>query len=87
MSVGIIGLGRMGRCLVQGLTESKTLERSQIVFTTKHEDTAEKVRKELGISFAKDNRALVEASEVVVVAVKPQSPGRSSGRYCRLCHP
>src|ERR1700729_1137888 len=73
MSVGIIGLGRMGRCLVQGLTESKTLERSQILFTTKHPDTAKKVREELGISFASDNRALVKASDTVVLAVKPQN--------------
>ena len=40
-NIGIIGLGRMGRCLVQGLLESKSFGKEQIFFTTKHDADGE----------------------------------------------
>lgn len=70
---GIIGLGRMGRCLVQGLLESGAYEKEQILFTTKHSQTAERVRAELGIFPAKNNRELVGECQTVVLSVKPQN--------------
>ena len=72
-NLGIIGLGRMGRCLVQGLLESKTLKNSQILFTTRHADTARRLIDELGIRHATSNGALVKQCDTVLIAVKPQS--------------
>lgn len=74
-SLGIIGLGRMGRCLVQGLLEANELTKDQIFFTTRHEDTAKKVAAELGIQSCKDNASLVAKCDTVVLAVKPQNTG------------
>lgn len=71
-SLGIIGLGRMGRCLVKGLGESGTLKRENIFFTTKHAETAEAVEKQLGIKKCKSNQELVQKCDTIVVAVKPQ---------------
>jgi pyrroline-5-carboxylate reductase len=79
MTVGIIGLGRMGRCLVQGLTESGTLKKSQILFTTRHSETATAVTGELGIRACRDNRQLVAECDVIVLAVKPQNLGEVVG--------
>ncbi|NBP30592.1 MAG: hypothetical protein EBV23_13640, partial [Flavobacteriia bacterium] len=47
--VGIIGLGRMGRCMVKGLLQTQTLKKTEVFFTTKHPETADLVEKELGI--------------------------------------
>lgn len=74
-SIGIIGLGRMGRCLVQGLIESKTLSKDHIFFTTKHDETSKRVTDELGIKRCADNSELVKKCATVVLAVKPQNMG------------
>lgn len=74
-NIGIIGLGRMGRCLVQGLLESQSFTKNQVFFTTKHDDTAAKVTSELGIQRAADNLSLVAKCQTVVLAVKPQNVG------------
>jgi pyrroline-5-carboxylate reductase len=72
-SIGIIGLGRMGRCLVQGLIEAKTVSTENIFFTTRHGNTTQRVKEELGIRPAEDNLDLVKKCDVVIVAVKPQN--------------
>lgn len=72
-SIGIVGLGRMGRCLVQGLIEAGHFSKNQIYFTTKHEETAKRVASELGINACKSNAELVGKSDLVILAVKPQN--------------
>lgn len=73
MAIGIIGLGRMGKCMVQGLLESSKVKKSEIFFTTKHDESSAKVTAELGISRAKNNADLVSRCETLVLAVKPQN--------------
>lgn len=73
MNVGIIGLGRMGRCLVQGLVESKALKKEEIFFTTRSEETARPLIRELGVKWIDSNVELVKKCELIVLAVKPQN--------------
>jgi pyrroline-5-carboxylate reductase len=68
---GVIGLGRMGRCLVQGLLS--TFPREKIFFTTKHAETAQRVASELGITACPSNRDLTEKCGTVLLGVKPQN--------------
>lgn len=75
MAIGIIGLGRMGRCLVQGLLESSQVGKGEVFFTTKHAETSAQIVKELCISRAKDNADLLSRCDTVVLAVKPQNVG------------
>lgn len=70
--IGIIGLGKMGRCLVEGLLRGGC-EKRDILFTTKHTESAENVETDLGITRCKANLDLVSHSSVIVLAVKPQS--------------
>lgn len=74
-SIGVIGLGRMGRCLVQGLLESKSFTEKQIFFTTRHDESAKRIESELGIVRSRDNKELVKKCETIVIAVKPQNMG------------
>jgi pyrroline-5-carboxylate reductase len=72
-TLGFIGLGRMGRCMVKGLLESQTFKKSEVFFTTKHDETASAVEKDLGIKSCRTNSDLVENSDILVLAVKPQN--------------
>lgn len=71
--VGIIGLGRMGRCMVKGLVDTQTLKNTDIFFTTKHKETAWLIEQELGIKGCHSNNELIEKSDIIVIAVKPQN--------------
>jgi pyrroline-5-carboxylate reductase len=71
--LGIIGLGRMGRCLVGGLLESKAFQKSDILFTTRHTETTEAVKRDLGLRAMKNNSEVVSEADIVVLAVKPQN--------------
>lgn len=74
-AIGIIGLGRMGRCLVKGLQSHPGAGNDNLRFTTHHEHTTRAVEKELGVSPCKSNRELVETCSTIVIAVKPQNMG------------
>src|SRR5262249_29252010 len=73
--LGIIGLGKMGRCLVQGILRAKSLSQNQILFTTKHTETTEAVEKECSIQACRTNKDLVKQCDTILIAVKPQSMG------------
>jgi len=83
-TIGIIGLGRMGRCLVQGLLESQSVRRDQIFFTTRHDETAKRVEAELSIRRCASNAKLVEECETILLAVKPQNAAEALPAYARF---
>jgi len=72
--IGIIGLGRMGRCLVQGLAEAG-VPPERIRFTTRHDDTAAAAAREMKVDRAASNAELVRGCQTIVLAVKPQNLG------------
>ncbi len=71
MKIGIIGLGKMGEAIALGLQES--LGKSvKIQATTRSEKNAKEISKRLSIACHTDNRKLVEESQVILMATKPQ---------------
>lgn len=73
--IGIIGLGRVGRCMVGGLLDSSGFNKEQLAFTTKHGETAERASSELGIVSCETNVGLVKRCQTVILATKPQNIG------------
>lgn len=73
LKVGVIGLGRMGRCLVEGMMSSGAFAKDSIRFTTKHRDTGMRAEEELGLKRVASNAELITGSDVVLLAVKPQN--------------
>lgn len=71
--IGIIGFGRMGRCLAKGWLESSSFTPEQLAFTSRTAASAEKVMAEFPIECAKSNRQLIESCSTIVLAVKPQT--------------
>jgi len=60
--LGILGLGRMGKCLADGLSKQPSFRSSPILFSNRS-----------ATSGAKSNVELVQSCDVIVLAVKPQN--------------
>ncbi|MBK7994653.1 MAG: pyrroline-5-carboxylate reductase [Blastocatellia bacterium] len=71
-NIAVLGLGTMGRAVVNGLLRSKVVEPNQICATVRTKAHAEKVKNELGIECLTDNIAVAEKADIVILAVKPK---------------
>lgn len=70
--IGIIGAGNMGQAIVKALIESATATADSIIVSNRSPGKLEKVKKLYGVQTETTNEALVEACDVVIIAVKPQ---------------
>ncbi|MCM8803775.1 MAG: pyrroline-5-carboxylate reductase [Candidatus Omnitrophica bacterium] len=68
MRIGIIGFGNMGSAIVDGLIEKKLFKKKEILV---FDINKEKI-KNLPFNIKKNNREVVEDSDVVIIAVKPK---------------
>ena len=69
--IGFIGFGNIVVPLVSGWLRSKSVRPDQIIGSCLSEQTAERIRGKFGIKMLLSNSELVEACDVVFVAVKP----------------
>ncbi|MBE6016615.1 MAG: pyrroline-5-carboxylate reductase [Lachnospiraceae bacterium] len=68
--IGFIGMGNMGYAFAKGLLSEYDPE--DLMFSCRTEEKKQKVFSELGIMAAGSNSELVHASDIIVLAVKPQ---------------
>jgi len=68
--IGFIGMGNMGFALMKGLLA--VYDEDDLIFSCLTEDKKQKIQGETGIMAAGSNIELVQASEIVVLAIKPQ---------------
>jgi len=73
MKLGIIGLGRMGLCLVQGLLRAKVIQAQDIGFTTKSSKPSFQDENLKQLKSFPSNAKLAQWAEVLVLAIKPQN--------------
>ncbi len=71
--LAVLGAGKMGSILLQALLAEKFVTASQVHATVKHPEKAARMTQELGVAVGIDNCAAVEKSDIVLLAVKPQS--------------
>ncbi len=71
-NLGILGIGTMGQAIVKGLVESQTFAPERIFFSNRSSGKIEKVKKLYGIQHLATNEELVEQSDILIIAVKPQ---------------
>lgn len=72
MQLGFIGCGNMANAMMKGIIGNNIIPKDQIIAFDISENSTGKAAKELGICIADDNKKLVEQSEIIVLAVKPQ---------------
>ncbi len=70
--LGVIGCGFMASAILQGAINAKILAADQIYVSDVNQDSLDKVAK-IGVKTTQDNFDLVNKSEFVLFAVKPQS--------------
>jgi pyrroline-5-carboxylate reductase len=70
---GFIGAGKMATALIRGMLHAGLARPGDIIASDPVAAAREGLARETGIEVAEDNRPVAERSEVIVLAVKPQS--------------
>ncbi len=70
--IGFIGAGKMGSAIIKGILRAGLVDRSHLTASDPVEALGKVLVEETGVRFMKDNIGLVESSDIVVLAVKPQ---------------
>jgi len=70
--IGFIGTGKMASAIIKGLVQTKTIESQNIIGFDVYKPALEKLSQETGIGMANDIKELVNLSDVVFLAVRPQ---------------
>jgi pyrroline-5-carboxylate reductase len=68
--IAIIGGGNLGAAIAEGLIKSKFVEPEDITVTRRNVDALTPL-KSLGVNITKDNKKAIQASNVIIVALKP----------------
>lgn len=71
MKIGVLGLGKMGEAIVQGLARSKNNHDFSVQATTRSKENAEEASRRLSIHCHTSNENLVASSEIIILCVKP----------------
>jgi pyrroline-5-carboxylate reductase len=70
-NIAIIGMGKMGEAIAQGLKQSDSKKQYRISGTTRSEESATEVRSKLDIDCHTDNRKAMSDADLIILAVKP----------------
>ncbi len=73
MKIGFIGCGNMARAILGGIRNRKLVPEEDLMASARTEATKRKIREELGIRAAEDNREAAAFADVLILAVKPVS--------------
>ena len=72
MKIGFIGLGNMAKAIIGGMLNDKIVKAGDIIGTARTDETMEAVRAAYGIEIGRSNAEVAAASDVLILAVKPQ---------------
>ena len=70
--VGFLGAGNMGEALIKGVLAANLVPADAVHITDVRLDRLRELDRQYGVQIAADNKALVQAVDIVVLAVKPQ---------------
>ena len=71
-TIAFIGAGNMGEALIRGLLAAGEIKPERIIITDIREERLGTLSKAFGVRTSTDNAAAVAASDIVLLAVKPQ---------------
>lgn len=71
MKIGILGLGKMGEALVEGIRRTGESKHLQVQATTRSSQSAADAKSRLKVNCHTDNPKLAGESEVLILCVKP----------------
>ncbi len=71
--VGIIGAGNMGEALIKGLLRSQLVRSYEVIASAKTRSRIHSLEKNYGIHTTLNNKVIMNASDTIILAVKPQN--------------
>jgi pyrroline-5-carboxylate reductase len=71
-TLGVLGAGNMGEAVIRGALKASLMRPTQIIASRRSPESLVRLHTELRVRTTTDNRALIQASDVVVICVKPQ---------------
>ena len=74
-NIGFIGAGKMGSALIQGIIKAGIVESENIGASDVYEPFLNELKTKFGIRVSTDNAVIVRESEILILAVKPQTLG------------
>lgn len=74
--IGFIGSGNMAKALIKGILDRGISDTMGIISSDKDPKKLEEVEKTLEIRTTTDNKEVIENSDVIFIAVKPQDMGK-----------
>ena len=87
-TIGFIGAGQMARAMARGFVAAGLLAERQIVAADPHQGAIDDFLRALpGASIARSNKEVVAGSEIIVLAVKPQTAPAALFEMAARCRP
>ena len=87
MRLGFIGCGNMGGAMVSGILKKQLLASEDMIASALHEESRKALREKFGITVTSDNSEVAAFSDILILAVKPQSTRKSSMKSGKLVQP
>lgn len=70
--IGFIGTGHMGQSMIQALIESGKIQPAKLFASNRSPGKLKKVQEQFGINVVATNEELIDSTDIVIIAVKPQ---------------
>ncbi len=71
--IGFIGCGNMAKAIIGGMIKSKLVSSNNIITSALSDNTLQDVKNEFNINTTKDSREVIQKSDIIIVAVKPNT--------------
>jgi pyrroline-5-carboxylate reductase len=71
--LGIVGGGRMGSALIGGIISRSLVKAGHMIVSDALTERLDDLKKTYGIETTQDNRKVVKTSDIIILAVKPQT--------------
>ena len=78
VKIGFIGCGKMGSALIQGVLEAKVCQPEDVAVYDRVAEPAEVIGTESGVRVVSGNKEVAQASDVIVLCVKPDDAARAT---------
>ncbi len=69
--VGVIGAGAMGSAMTRGFLKAGLVQPQDLIASDPRDDLLQELKKSTSVNITSDNTAVVQRSQVIIIAVKP----------------
>lgn len=71
MKIGFIGFGNMAKAIASGLIKENKVQKEDVFFSTRTQESRKRTQKEWGITGVETNQIVIDKAPIIFLAVKP----------------